>query len=68
MVSQTIVLSGRDTGSSFRSCLTRGRFGGNWVYDVLTERSRKLRPENEVSMIEMATAYKLKGLIVLAHW
>jgi len=51
MVSQTVVLNGRDNGSLHRNCLTRGRFGGNRVFDVLTERSRKLQPENEVSMI-----------------
>ena len=68
MVSQNIVLNGRDNGSSHRSCLTRGSFGGNWVVDDLTDRSRKLLPENEVSMTEMTRAYKFKGLTVYAHW
>jgi hypothetical protein len=68
MVSQTIVLNERDAGSSHRSCLKNGRFGGNWVFDVLKKTSRKLRPENEVSMTEMTTACKLKGLIVFANW
>jgi len=67
MVSQTVVLNGRDNGSSHRSCLTRGSFGRNWVFDILTERSKTLRSENEVSMTEMTRAYKLKGLIVFAH-
>jgi hypothetical protein len=49
-------------------CLTRGRFGGNWGFDVVTERSRKLRPENEVFVIEVTTAYKLNWIIVFALW
>jgi len=68
MVSQTIVLNGRDNRPTHRSCLTRGSFEGNWVFDVLTERSGKLRSENEVSMTETTRAYKLKVLVVFAHW